>query len=109
MLSTRSSGPASYRWGEGRARAAEQQASRLHPQTRPCPLSMPSSLAGIARARRGQGGPRKGQMGFKLTHFLKVFPPKISGSFTYNFSTVALQNTQGTAGKAFPKKAAKLV
>lgn len=48
-------------------------------------------------------------MGFKLTHFLKVFPPKISGSFTHNFSTVALQNTQGTAGKAFPKKAAKLV
>lgn len=73
MLSTRSSGPASYRWGEGRARAAKQQASRLHPQTRPCPLSMPSSLAGIARARRGQGGPRKGQMGFKWTHFLKVF------------------------------------
>ena len=109
MLSTGSSGPASYRWGEGRAQAAEQQASQLHPQNRPCPLSMPSSLVGTRSARRGQGGPRRTQMGIKLTHFFKVFPPKISGSFTRNVSTVVLENTQGRVGKAFQKKAAKLV
>lgn len=95
--------------GEGRARAAKQQASRLHPQTRPCPLSMPSSLAGIARARRGQGGSRKGQMDPNGPISLRSFPPKIYGALLTTFLPWHYKiPRQGTAGKAFPKKGSRI-
>lgn len=71
MLSTGSSGPASYRWGEAEGPAAEQQAPQLHPPhlNRPCPLSMPSSL-GPTSAGPAQVYPRRAQMGSDWNPFL---------------------------------------
>lgn len=71
MLSTGSSGPASYRWGEAEGPAAEQQAPQLHPPhlNRPCPLSMPSSL-GPTSAGPAQVYPRRAQMESDWNPFL---------------------------------------
>lgn len=52
-----------------------------------------------------QGGRRWDSSG---PHFFKTFPPKTSGSFTNNASTLVLENTQGRVRKAFQKEGSQV-
>lgn len=109
MLSIGSSGPASYRWGEAESPAAEQQASQMHPLKPTLPTEhaqLTWNYKWLGKPRWTQGGRRWGSNG---PHFFKTFPPTTSGSFANKVSTLVLKNTQGRVGKAFQRKAAKLL
>lgn len=104
-----SSGPASYRWGEAESPAAEQQASQMHPLKPTLPTEhaqLTWNYKWLGKRKWTQGGRRWGSNG---PHFFKTFPATTCGSFANKVSTLVLKNTQGRVGKAFQRKADKLV